>query len=476
MPISTGEHGFGNSELLYSRSQEDWELARLGNVSQVFSGKLITDSNFHPARSGWSNLKPKQTVPFLLSSHGLGMWAMTDYYGEAFMGWPTMVKSRGHLDVAGFPRSTAWWFRTNFLANPNVPTYQRPLVSGNDWQVQVRAMTQCQYFSSTPQLEVLLDGVSKGTYKVDADFSLVDLREGTGWPPPGVGPTPCNISLLTQESTATCSVESGSMGCYDGIRGMWVDKGCRGVFEVDGVKNVECACKGGQGFCSTKFNCSLQTTNCHIGNKNVTIVGINDKGVAIGSHSLIAADAGKAAGLQLVVDVPSKTTGTGDALYLDGQDVAFIRAQLLDAHGVLSKDADENVTYSVVKGPIRIVGVGSGDIGNHQHVQGDTYQTWRGLGRVVVQVTLDCTGIHRDLAKQIDIDADPSAYAIECPAAAAVERGGEGQRAVLMAKTSSGLEATIEITTSGEMKHHPLEVAKANSNLESYTYFDDPHL
>ena len=142
LPITTGEHGFGNSYLLYSRSQEDSELARLGNVSQVFSGKLKTDSNFHPPRSGWSNLKPKQTVPFLLSSHGLGMWAMTDYYGEAFMGWPTYVKSRGHLDVAGFPRSTAWWFRTNFLANPNVSTYQRPLVSGNDWQVQVRAMVR----------------------------------------------------------------------------------------------------------------------------------------------------------------------------------------------------------------------------------------------------------------------------------------------------------------------------------------------
>lgn len=26
-----------------------------------------------------SNLRPKQTVPFLLSSHGLGMWAMMDY-------------------------------------------------------------------------------------------------------------------------------------------------------------------------------------------------------------------------------------------------------------------------------------------------------------------------------------------------------------------------------------------------------------
>jgi hypothetical protein len=74
MPISTGEHGFGNNHLLYSRGPIDRELERLGpNVSHVFSGELVG-----PADDGWSNLKPKQTVPFLLSSHGLGMWAMMD--------------------------------------------------------------------------------------------------------------------------------------------------------------------------------------------------------------------------------------------------------------------------------------------------------------------------------------------------------------------------------------------------------------
>ena len=89
VPITTGEHGFGNNELLYSRGEDDRQLVRLGaNVSDTFSGKLhpriSPDGNVPDA--GWTNLKPKQTVPFLLSSHGLGMWAMTDYYGEAFMG------------------------------------------------------------------------------------------------------------------------------------------------------------------------------------------------------------------------------------------------------------------------------------------------------------------------------------------------------------------------------------------------------
>jgi hypothetical protein len=264
------------------------------------------------------------------------------------------------------------------------------------------------------------------------------------------------------------------MGCYNGLQGMWVDKGCRGVFEVNGVKNVDCACKlvlpDTKQFCSDKFNCSVSSTACKIGNKNVTIVGIDGNGVAVGSHSLIAAavDPENAAILELVVDVPSKTTGTGDSLYLDGQDVAFIRAQLLDANGILVKNVDENVTYSVVEGPIAIVGVGSGDIGNHQHVQGNTYQTWQGLGRVVVQVTLDCTSANRDLAMEINIDADASAYASACPTA--------GRSAVLMASTLNGLKASIKIPISGDKKHHPFEVARATSNLDTYTYFEDAHL
>ena len=71
--------------------------------------------------------------------------------------------------------------------------------------------------------------------------------------------------------------------------------------------------------------------------------------------------------------MPSPLTGTGSALFLDGQDVALIRAQLVDTAGVLARNSDVNLTYSVVSGPLRLVGVGSGSIRNHQHVNGDTY-------------------------------------------------------------------------------------------------------
>lgn len=374
------------------------------------------------------------------------------------MGWPTIIKSRGHLDVAGFPKSTAWWYRTNFLANldPSVSNATRPLVGG-DWRTQVRAMTPCQYFASTPFVDVIADGVSRGRHSVNPDYGLVDLRDGSPTWPPASGPTSCQVRLLHEDSAGVCELGT-SFGCDAGIEGMWVDKGCRGQFLCDG-KNTTCACIGSQGWCSSRHNCSCNQLTCRSNAKNVTVVAVDVSGRAVGSHTLLAA--GSAVKLELAIDVPSPSTGTGSAMFLDGQDVAFIRAQLVDEAGTISRDSDANITWSVASGPIRIVGVGSGAIANHQHTQGTTYETWQGLGRCVVQVTIDCTSKHRDLAKRIDIGAEATAYGEACPA----------KDAVLVAKTDR-FSASVRIPLSSNPKDHPLEVAKATKVLE-YEYFDE---
>jgi hypothetical protein len=461
-PISTGEHGFGNNHLLDSRSPLDLSLDRLGpNVSSVFSGVLKNGGK------GWGNLKPKQTIPFLLSSHGLGMWAMTDYFGEAYEGWPTFIKSRGHLDVAGFPRSTAWWFRTNYLAHTNnVSTYQKPLMKGTAWQTVIRVITPCQIFASTPKVEVLVDGKSKGVFTVSEDFGLVDLRVGSPKWPPRPGPSPCSISLIRElDSQSAVCMRKTNFDCLDGVDGMWVDRGCRGLFSCNG-RNTTCECVGSQGFCSTKHQCSCNQPLCEIltSARNITAVGLDQDGSSVlgKPHSLLTA--GHAAKLELVVDVPSKSTGTGDALYLDGSDVAFVRAQLVDASGVVSRTDDQNITFDVLDGPVRIAGVGSGNIRNHQPVLGNVYETWQGLARVVVQVTTDCTGEHRDLAKAIDVDAPSNTYVTACP-------GGPSGFAVLSAKSSTGLTATIKIQLSGNKRDSVLAVARRNRELD-YSYFD----
>ena len=142
--------------------------------------------------------------------------------------------------------------------------------------------------------------------------------------------------------------------------------------------------------------------------------------------------------------------------------MAFNRAQLVDALGTVVRDSDVNITYAVVSGPIRIVGVGSGAIANHQPPQGAAYATWQGLGRLVVQATLDCTGPHRAMAQGIDLDAGPGAYAADCPA--------EGH-AVISAAAPGGLSATVRLPVSGRWEDSPSEVARANTVLE-YDYFE----
>jgi hypothetical protein len=108
----------------------------------------------------------------------------------------------------------------------------------------------------------------------------------------------------------------------------------------------------------------------------------------------------------------------------------------------------------------------------HQHVNGDTFQTWQGLGRAVFQVTLDCTSEHRDLAAQIDVDTpaqSPRTYAASCVTAA-------DMAAVVRAVSADGtLSATATIKLSGDKKDSPPEVARANMelNFDYFTNFPD---
>ena len=71
--------------------------------------------------------------------------------------------------------------------------------------------------------------------------------------------------------------------------------------------------------------------------------------------------AGPATQLRLTVDVPSVSTGTGDRLLADGADAGLVRVTLLDAAGNVAPDSGVNVSFSIVDGPGRVIGVGNGN-------------------------------------------------------------------------------------------------------------------
>lgn len=197
----------------------------------------------------------------------------------------------------------------------------------------------------------------------------------------------------------------------------------------------------------------------------VTAVGLDSAGNRSSSHQLMSS-VKPVSNWSIHIDVPSKTTGTGEALFMDGQDIALLRVQFMDEDGISVIDDERNVTWSE-SGPIRITGVSSGNNANpyQQHIQGRGYETFLGLGRVLVQPTVDCTSHNRGLARQIGATVSPTLkYADTCPT----------EPAVVTASVQGLSESSVAVLYTGDPSDHPLAVARANREL-SYTYMNDDY-
>ena len=96
---------------------------------------------------------------------------------------------------------------------------------------------------------------------------------------------------------------------------------------------------------------------------------------------------GRAVAISLNLDCPSEATGTGSAVFLDGQDVALVRATVVDAFGKPIHMASNNITFAVLSGPGRVVGTANGDPRSYQPHQSTSQTAYHGIVRAVVQVT-----------------------------------------------------------------------------------------
>lgn len=117
---------------------------------------------------------------------------------------------------------------------------------------------------------------------------------------------------------------------------------------------------------------------------------------------------GKVTAIRLQLDAPSEITGTGAAMMADGQDVALIRATLVDARGLHVNSAADSVTFRVVSGGGRVVGTHNGDPTTHENNHAPTHAAYHGLVRCVVMSTVDASSPawHRARLQQIDVDSD----------------------------------------------------------------------
>ena len=171
---------------------------------------------------------------------------------------------------------------------------------------------------------------------------------------------------------------------------------------------------------------------------------------------------GAPASIALTMDVPSLATGTGSAVFVDGMDIALLRATILDAAGNVVRDSTLNVTFAIASGPGFVAGVGNGDPACQEPSQVPWRSAYHGLARAVVRVTVDASGSPAERALRALVNPDAgraarSSAVLLGPAASA-------PTSVTVTATAAGLAApaTFTIPLSVDPKDSVLAVAAAS--------------
>ena len=263
---------------------------------------------------------------------GTMVWTLFDYYGEDH-GWPNIASKYGQFDLAGFPKNTAYWYRSWWLGGTNLTSDDRPSVGGeyqanllNYWDAApTGALTghpnQIAGITNAPFAELFLNGKSLGTQRTE--------RLG-------------HLSWDIPEFSAG---------------------------------NLTMA--------------AMDTHNRTVATDTMVTVGDPDS-------------------VQLQIDTPAPSIGTGSAVFLDGQDVAMLRGTVVDKNGNRVHNSTAVVTYMVVSGPGRVLATHNGDSANHEPNLSPWHSSYGGLTRAIVQTSTDAgtPAWHRRRLLQIDAEAN----------------------------------------------------------------------
>jgi hypothetical protein len=153
------------------------------------------------------------------------------------------------------------------------------------------------------------------------------------------------------------------------------------------------------------FRASVEFTNVTFVPGTLTAKGLASDGVTVlATHSTSTWE--QPASLTLTMDVPSLSTGTGSKVYVDGSDVALLRATILDAQGNIVRDSTLNISFAVTSGPGYISGVGNGDPACQEPNQATWRSAYHGLARGIVRVTVDASGSSSDRALQAKVNVE----------------------------------------------------------------------
>ena len=255
-------------------------------------------------------------------SAGTMVWTLFDYYGEPpSAGGRTVSSTYGQFDLCGFPKSAAFWFRSQWLLGVSDSRVDKPFATQGAHEVHlVESWESPDSWNETR-------GNTTRAIHVYTNAPLAELF----------------VNGKSQGSLPIVPVVLGDGGSYAEWNAM--------PWESGTLAAVALSANGTQ-----VARASVQTN-------------------------------GQAAALVLSLDCPSTLTGTGAALFLDGQDVALVRASIVDSLGQVVHLATHNVTFSVVSGPGAIQGTANGDPKSYQPHVSNSQTAYHGLVRAVVRVT-----------------------------------------------------------------------------------------
>jgi len=195
---------------------------------------------------------------------------------------------------------------------------------------------------------------------------------------------------------------------------------------------------------------------------NLTAVAVDAKNVMLASHSVVTPTT-TTGSIVLSLDAPSVATGTGTHVVADGEDVALVRATLLDSAGNFAADASDNVTFTIVSGPGRIWTTHNGDPADGSPRNASWNTAYHGLIRVFVRTTTDsATPLwHRQRMLQIDVDSGvgDSATVIGDDQQQDASASNDIVIKAEIAGASHISAATLTIPVSNDLSHLPMAVA-----------------
>ncbi|EDQ85641.1 uncharacterized protein MONBRDRAFT_34168 [Monosiga brevicollis MX1] len=385
---------------------------------------------------------------------GQMVWTALDYYGEpADNGWPHKSSSFGSYDLSGKhpPDLTRWW-----LGNISESSADRPPVGASNqtfdftngqlrnrdtglciggtcdnssgcYPLPLRVCTENDLFSYNATTKMFV---------ARSNGKCLDVYDQTG---PNVGLWSCSDAsnqqwTLNSSSGQILSLQAGN--CLS-------DQAETHVFNV--YANTEKVAVYVDGNFTETIDIpfygfgSVSAAVSH----NLTVVALDKAGQGVASYSRLKP--GAPTGLRVSLDAPSPVTGTGKALYADGQVVPT---------------ASNNVTLAILSGPGRVLAVGNGDPRCHEPNQATWRSAFHGLMRGIVQVTTVAVG-DRDLLEFVDVDSNRRTRVIPMSAPSS-------QPPIVVQACAQGLAcATVNIPVSVDPSDSVLNAA-ASSTRQAY--------